>query len=899
MKLSRLVFSLSLLAVILACAAPSSVGDELAGSQGTNTALPATDSAVTLSGRDQFSDLKITVNQTKSLNNQAVSVTWTGGRPTLSDSKFFEANYLQIMQCWGNDDGTVPTNPGPPPEQCVFGATYAVYGEPDQSISQWGFSSQRALSNKNWPGYDPSQGALDPSSGVVWKPFRGVSGDVTNVPLNQNFDPQLGGGAYWLNPDFDAIKTNEIAAARTGSNGTGAELFRVDTGQESNGLGCGQNVQPVAGGGFTTPKCWLVIVPRGTGSEEDVGALTGTASSSDVVTSPLAPNAWKNRIAVPLQFNPLQSPCSLAADQRQMSGNELAQTAISSWQPALCTGGAHGPYSYSVVNDSVARLQLQSNTPGGAGLIAVAKPFDPSAFLSTNPVVYAPLTLSATVIGFNVERHPKQDADAAVQALAGVRVADMNLTPRLLSKLLTQSYYTEVEIYSTVPPGYTWLKANPSDITKDPDFLQFNPEFSTLNLIQPRDTGGLILPLGNSDQAEQVWQYILADPEAKSWLDGNPDPWGMRVNPVYATQASANSTGQAFADPAPNFFPKSDPYCYQAPDLTTTPVKVTPPPICGSGWLPYSANLHAAARTARSAADGSKLVENTFAPSPDQVWSADLPQQYTTRAMLSLTDSPSAALFGLQMAKLSRAGDDGSGRRFIAPDSTGLTSAVGTMKAKTVPGVLEPDPSAASTTAYPLATLTYGVSAPLQLDSKSRQDFGYLLDYAAGAGQTPGYAPGQLPAGYAPLPVTLRTQLSAAAQLVRTLSLPNAPSPTTPRTAVSGRTTTNASGSGGPTVSSPGGATSVVPSGGLPSASGTIQAPTPPTKPKVLLTPAMRAVSSRYFVPALVVVCLLAALGAMEITKRPRQGSAVHPTVGDGRDDSLTSIDWPGGAGQQ
>ena len=27
--------------------------------------------------------------------------------------------------------------------------------------------------------------------------------------------------------------------------------------------------------------------------------------------------------------------------------------------------------------------------------------------------------------------------------------------------------------------------------------------------------------------------YIDADPEARAWLDGKPDPWGMVVNPNY------------------------------------------------------------------------------------------------------------------------------------------------------------------------------------------------------------------------------------------------------------------------------------------------------------------------------------------------------------------------------
>src|SRR5688572_29940152 len=72
---------LGLLAVMVVTfvASPSSGAAPVPGSAGTDTSLPATDSQVTVAGRGPFADLRITVNQTKSLANQAISVTWTGG----------------------------------------------------------------------------------------------------------------------------------------------------------------------------------------------------------------------------------------------------------------------------------------------------------------------------------------------------------------------------------------------------------------------------------------------------------------------------------------------------------------------------------------------------------------------------------------------------------------------------------------------------------------------------------------------------------------------------------------------------------------------------------------------------------------------------------------------------
>jgi len=77
---------------------------------------PPSDSAVTVSGRGDFADLKVTVSQTKNLINQTVIVSWTGAKPTV-DSVEFYSNFLQIMQCWG--DGPA----GPDRSQCQFGAS--------------------------------------------------------------------------------------------------------------------------------------------------------------------------------------------------------------------------------------------------------------------------------------------------------------------------------------------------------------------------------------------------------------------------------------------------------------------------------------------------------------------------------------------------------------------------------------------------------------------------------------------------------------------------------------------------------------------------------------------------------------------------------------------------------
>jgi hypothetical protein len=255
--------------------------------------------------------------------------------------------------------------------------------------------------------------------------------------------------------------------------------------------------------------------------------------------------------------------------------------------------------------------------------------------------------------------------------------------------------------------------------------------------------------------------------------------------------------------------------------------------------------------------DLAKIVENPFAISADQVYSRDQPQYLGRRAILSLTDTASAAQYGVQAARLSRAGDNGDNRTFIAPDVAGLTSGVDAMATDEEPDVLEPDPAATTEGAYPLTSLTYAAIRPLALDTQARTDYAAFIDYAAGPGQVPGLELGQLPVGYAPLPANLRAQATAAAETVRTLQpTPDDPPPPDnpvpnndfPPTPTDTPTTTPAPGPATP-------------------------GPPEPTA-EVLVTPIVAFATSGIALPALAALTILAALGAVEITKRNRRGAA-------------------------
>jgi len=870
-----------------------------AGTAGTDVPV-RTESAVTVSGRDAFSDLKVTVGQTKNLVHQAVSVSWTGGVPTNHeqanpDPVKFLTHFLQIFQCWGDDDGTNHDNPGPPPEQCEFGAEPLSGG--NLPVAQASSNYRRVIATTDDNGgltVDRSQGFFQPASGrdtrigELWKPFRAVDGTMVNVQVKSIPAIQNGSSSVtkeWQNSFFDFITTNELRYGRTYASGAGSELFEAETGEESTGLGCGQKAQPRADASRAIPRCWMVIVPRG-GAEENLPDPTDY-----VAKSPLAPSVWANRIAVPLEFNPRDSPCAIGADERRVAGSELSTAAVTNWQPALCATPGSPPYAYAAESDDLARRQVLTGGTGSPGMGVVSQPIDPASVDASNPITYAPFTLSGVVIGFNIERRANVNSNDAVDAqkpIAGTRAGRINLTPRLVAKLLTESYRSEFKGPAIETPEYAWLKDNPSTLADDPEFLQYNPEFQDLAMGTAVTGGSLVVEASTSDAASLVWQWVLADSEARAWLSGTPAPGGMNVNPRYNTVTARNPSGGAFAQPnPPNTFPKSDPFCFEDPALTPETPPRHPRPLCMLDIHPYADSMEVAAQKTRSANQGAKTLHDPDNPSQQTAptwYGADGPETQGSRSILSVTDTASAARFGLQVAGLSpaRAGDDATPRTFVVPDQPALLAGAQAMVPGPVPGVLRPDPAKATAGAYPLALLTYAAVAPAHLPVDARNDYAALVDFAAGRGQKPGFSFGDLPPGYAPLPANLRAQATTAAKAIRDGVPPTAAAPpdAAPQPSPAAPPGTPSAGTGGNGGRAPSDATPGSPPGDTVPTSPPAPAPTPDGSPPAALTRALTRTAAaavgviRYTLPLAILVALIAGLGAWLLTTR-RRSSAV------------------------
>lgn len=450
------------------------------------TASPAAgadseDTSVTVRGQGRFSDLEVTVSKTEHLVNEVLHVTWSGMKGGSGSN--FNVNYLQIMQCWGDE-------PAPQREKCQFGGLVDLkYG------GFWAASRQVDYGQL----VDPEE-TIKPGPGQLhaYVPFESVTG-VTEPTMPSQF--------------FDGYTTNEQPFGRTTGDGTGEDFFEVQTAREAPGLGCGERV------GDSVRDCWLVIVPR-----DSIEVDGSTPERNFVDSSPLSASNWENKLAVRLHFDPVGLSCPIGTAERRLMGNEEVAEAITRWQPKLC-GEAGAIFGFSQVSDDIARNKVLDANPW---MEFVGKPIDPAKVPEGRPVTYAPVTISGIGIAFNVDVNPGFRPPADVEARRGQRIKSMKLNARLVAKLLTQSYLNGT-FSKGMPP------ANPLDLLRDPEFKQLNPQFANLKTESPLVS--LLQPLGLTDGNEELWSYIASDADAAAFVAGKADPWGMKINPRYLKMA--------------------------------------------------------------------------------------------------------------------------------------------------------------------------------------------------------------------------------------------------------------------------------------------------------------------------------------------------------------------------
>jgi hypothetical protein len=707
-----------------------------------------------------FKNLKVTVSQTQDISHQGITVSWTGGEPTISLTSP-AANFLEFMECYGDADT------GPDPDDCEWGSPGVMPSVPNATIdTRYGdlCTTGAVASLTDPPGSEDGSGAADgcdPQEPTTASPthIAPCTSDCSSGPpqtYTVPFVPVSDPGAPAYDTDdlsqwFDSTNSNELPLGTTGADGTGEAQFETLTGTEAPGLGCGA---PESDG---SPRgCWLVIVPRGQYEPNGYQIHGFLGNGAYIVSSPLSASNWAQRIQVHLDFAPTQVFCPIGAQETETVGTAMVTRAVNSWQLALNQQAqCKTIYGFSAVPEATSTQQLASS-PGGttAGLAFTTIPIGSEATRDTGggtgtvtlpKILYAPVAISAVAIGFNIN-------NAAGQYNPAVK-----LSPQVLARALTQVYRSDLPDYYHYVTGHdgpAWSQANPLNISYDPQFQQLNPQIATSATSAP------LAPLLTEDHSElnqQVWQWIQADPSADTWLDGTAAD-GVTPDPDYTKL----KLGKA---PAIDSFPRAYTGCL---DLGTDP---GPPPKeeskCSLDLLPYVNNYDSAASTVLGAVDPATGEWDATARAPDGSggwWDAIGREPLGDIFMWGISDTADLDAYGLTPADLC----NNAGSSCIAPTTASVTAALNSAT-KDSTGLLEVNPAKPGAGGYPLVDVTYAAVAVKQKPALLNA-YANLIAFAAGQGQTTGVAPGDLPPGYLPLTAQLKSQSQAVVTELRALA---------------------------------------------------------------------------------------------------------------------------------
>lgn len=719
---------------------------------------------------EDFNELEVTVSKTRALRDQVVTVNISGMAGTQKASDGLASNFVQAMQCWGDDP-----NADDFVETCQYGG-----------FSQFAGARKSAELISKAVSADALARGYYANARV---PFRTVWNEV-----NQPFESPGNGTFDGTSAFFTDATTNEEPFIPVRADRTGEFDFEVQSAASAPHLGCGD---PAAAG----ERCWLVIVPRGvhTGGygkpPVDGGQMCGRAGWQPPGTvtaaqfgSPIERGCsfWGNRIVVPLDFeNPFQS-CAVGSAERRLSGSELIAVAVSSWQPALCRSSTPATFSLTTNSGNLTRAQLLQ---GSVDFAVVAAPVTESTIGGADPALldeadirYAPLANTALTISF-----------VATTQTGLVQYHDFRLTPRLVAKMLTQSYGSDVPWVFGLSgdPEHLGHRPWPVHVLSDPEWAAIgNPAF---NAYGAPTYGSFVVSGGADDAIRLLWEYVLADADAVAFLRGESDPWGMTVNPYYLPPGHPQAKGgglDLLTQPL-DTFPRADQTQVPTDPSTYTKLNYKGQQIDSVTLLPYSSSLTA---NAQRIVRGDTQYTNEWDPGKmnsagEQGAWAPLPPQNIALAQFIMGPTGYAAserygldavALGLPSAERSTAETAGTARPFVAPSAASLSRAL-TAQADAGPdGVSRVDLGALPDDAYPLTTTVYGAVNRATLDDDAAIEYATLLDYVAGDGQVPGDAPGQLPAGYAPLDDAQRESARALAQLLRTGDPAPSPEPSAP-----------------------------------------------------------------------------------------------------------------------
>jgi hypothetical protein len=720
-----------------------------------------------VNGAEQVVDERtfdVTVDQTTLLRDrQEINVSWSGAHPTgglvgdQNSGLAAEQEYPVVMiQCRGVDSANAPAAQRLSPETC-WTHTPRERSQSDASFNFPSFRLDRYATPADRkamvgvPSPVPSACADSLSSVEHWVPFYAADGTVyTGGPF----------GCAGMAPEAvnfeSALQPSNTTYGATDKSGNGSAEFAISTAESNASLGCSDKV-----------TCSLVIIPimgiscdpAGTGlppedqpSPQDVqdeafrrcsatgkyqpGEFSpGTVNQEDLAVAGelwWSASNWGNRISVPLTFAQPANICNLVNNSAPVYiyGSQLMAQATAQWAPRFCLDPKLFKLQHVLTGEPQAKNLLET------GSIEAALVGSPPQTPFTRPIVQAPAALTGFAISY------------AIDDASGHPYRHLKLTPRLLAKLLTESYPAAPAIQGP----YSALSGNPLNLAVDPEFRALNPGppapgYNT----EPAAT--LFVISGDSDVIWALTSYIQADPEARAWLDGAADPWGMVVNPNYKGMKLP-----VIGWPLLDTFHSGAVYASDNnPCLASNPVPFLPLVAApASSLATVSLNMQfGIANSQIICANASTLGQKLVAIGREN------PGKRFIIGLTSFADAEryqldAAALQSHVAASAPEKFTDETGRTFVAPSEASLRAAARMLKPDEAAGTW-PIPYAALRTdpkgvgAYP-GTMLMSVAVPTKgLPIKDAQQYAQFLGFVAVKGQTPGLGNGQLPPGYLPM----------------------------------------------------------------------------------------------------------------------------------------------------
>ncbi|MGN8247143.1 hypothetical protein ACTHAM_000815 [Cellulomonas soli] len=677
----------------------------------------------------------VSVDRTQNLRGrERVHVTWSGARPsagrTVSPYGFDGANQeypVVILQCRGLDDPTLPAAQQIAPETCWTTTYMQRVAQAAPSAAVWRHDRYATEAERgdqgtatDWP--EACEKLLPSMLSQRLVPFRAANGTVYPACNNSSIPPES---------SVDAALPAAELAGFTRLDGTGEANVEIRTATENESLGCSSDV-----------PCSLVVIPimgiscldadaacRGDGSFAEGSSNFDNLGADDAVSARYwwSASNWRDRFAVPLTFALPPDACDVLDDRApvDMYGSELLNQASLQWAPAYCLRADRFKFRHNRMSEASALRLLGS---GGAVAAFVSEP----AATTSVPLGYAPVAVTGFAIAY-VTDLPGNAGEAK----------ELRLTPRLLAKLLTQSYPA-----SSSGRAHPGMSDNPLSLNTDPEFVELNPGLSDI----AEEARATVLSLSEaSDVMTALTSYIAADAEAMAFVHGQPDPWGMVVNPSYQDVELPRAE-----------WPMLDTFVR---DIKRECEQLNPSPYLGLVAAPVS-RLSTIAGAVLDAWPNVQTQCTRSTTSDPWKFGRIARQGYGARFMLGLVSLGDAERYGLRTAGLRTAGS-GAGATFVTASQESMAKAL-TAADQTAPGApFVLDRTALPADAYPGTMVVHAAARLSGLDTADAMHVAQFVRTATTEGQESGSGNGQLPDGYLPLASTgVTAPLYASAQAV-------------------------------------------------------------------------------------------------------------------------------------